>query len=119
METVTRIFNTATSLLEITHETIKRIDIQEYNIGNCHGYSGRLYTDKNDYLIRKDGTIDIVKKDETLTEPETAYCNKDVRAVLDANRRARGFVCMSIDEKEKIKQIYNHGFTHAKKHKNA
>lgn len=71
METVTRIFNTATSLVGITRETIRRIDIEEYKVGNCHGYSGRLYTDKNDYLIRKDGTIDIVKKDETLTEPET------------------------------------------------
>lgn len=117
METVTRIFNIATSLVGITRETIKRIDIQEYKVGNCQGYSGRLYTDKNDYLIRKDGTIDIIKK-EDYTEQEIEYCAKDVHAVLDTYRRSRGFVYMSTDEKRKIKRVYDGGFTHAKRNKN-
>lgn len=66
METVTRIFNIATSLVEITHETIQRIDIQEYKIGNCHGYVGYLYTNKNDYRVRRDGTFEIMEKGEML-----------------------------------------------------
>ena len=72
METVTRIFNIATTLVEITHETIQRIDIQEYKVGNCRGYVGYLYTDNNDYRVRKDGTFEIIKKDEILSTQENA-----------------------------------------------
>ena len=59
METVKRIFNIASSIIGITEETVERLDIQEYNIGDIHGYAGYLHTNHNVYLIRGDGSFEL------------------------------------------------------------
>lgn len=61
MDKVKRIYNIAESIITITGEEVKRLDIQKFILGNIEGYVGYLTTVSGiEYRIRPDGTFETI-----------------------------------------------------------